>query len=703
MHFRFKAVYFCSLLIFFGSAQNFDTVCLQQHHVLNTLASQHYSPPAFNATTNAQVLEIFLKEADERSIIFQQDDKDELMGIINSASDNDVHCLLIKKSYTIFKKRLAQIDSIIEVLGKTKMEFSAQDTISFSFGRKDRLFCRNLQELSRRIDKRIKYECLLELASPSTNLNELRDPELGMAGKLKENARQKSVKRLQRHLRDFRKDENLVHHLGDCMSNALTRRSDPHSDYFNAHDLQSYNNALFMEESSFGFSVTEDENGNILISGLTPGGPAWKSNVLHEKDLILAFRYENEEEVLVENTGVEDFYRDFNKSSSSIVELRVQKKDLKIKTVTLKKEKIQTQENTLNSYVVNFNGKKMGYIPIPSFYLNEEADSRQGLTNDVAKEIIKLKMDTIGGLIIDLRYNGGGSMREAMGLAGIFIDEGPVAIYRPGSGSSFLLKDLNRGLIWGGPLVVLVNSGSASASELVTATLQDYNRAVVVGSTTFGKSTAQSVVMADSSYYNRSTDRELSSAFGFMKVTGGKFYRVTGLSHQGHGIEPDIKIPGIVDRVMEKEAASPYFLANDTLGKKVDFNRLSPLPKDSLRHLSNQRITMNPRFTEIDAVGDSLQESRHKTEKVTLTLPAIRAYTEKQRKFASHMEALFTSGEEDKLSISNNSQNGKVIAMSEYYRKNFENTVETLKRDVILQESVNILNDLIALTGKQQP
>jgi carboxyl-terminal processing protease len=321
----------------------------------------------------------------------------------------------------------------------------------------------------------------------------------------------------------------------------------------------------------------------------------------------------------------------------------------------------------------------------------------------VAKEIIELKMDSITGLILDLRYNGGGSMREAMGLAGIFIDEGPVAIYKPKSGSTFLLKDLNRGVIWNGPLVVLVNSASASAAELVTATLQDYNRAVIVGSTTFGKGTAQSIVMADSSYYDRNSNREQTAKFGFMKVTGGKFYRLSGHSHQGTGIAPDIKIPGVVEKVMENESAYAYFLPIDSVNKEVSFNQLSPLPKDSLRRMSQMRITSNPRFTQIGSVGDSLQQSRHNSEKVSLTLPEIKSYTEKQRKFSSHIEGLFTSAEEEQLSISSNSQNAKLLAMIEYYRRNTETTIETLKKDIILQESVNILNDLIALSAKQQP
>jgi carboxyl-terminal processing protease len=696
------ALFFIVFVYSVFRAQNFDTICLQQRHVLNTIASQHFSPPIYNVVTNSEVLELFLKEADERSILFMEADRAALLQTIISSPGADIHCLLIRQAYGIVEKRLPQLDSIIRITEKKKIEFSARDTINFTYGKKDRVFCRNMQELSRRIEKRIKYECLVELTSPGVNLKELTDPEYGEVKKFAEKARQKSLKRLRTHLRDFKNEKFLVDHLGDCMSNAISMRSDPHTNYFNSRDLHNYQSALFMDESSFGFSVTEDDNGNILISGLVPGGPAWKSNSLNEKDVILSFRFENEEEVAVENTGLDDFYRDFYKSASQVVELKVRKKDLKIKTVQLKKEKIQSQEHMLNSYVISVDNKKFGYIPIPSFYLNEEADSRQGLANDVAKEIIELKLDTISGLILDLRYNGGGSMREAMGLAGIFIDEGPVAIYKPRNGNPFLLKDLNRGLIWDGPLVVLVNSASASASEFVTATLQDYNRAIVVGSTTFGKGTAQSVLMADSSYYAQEVQKQQTSNFGFLKVTSGKFYRVSSESHQGKGIEPDIRIPGIIEKVMEKESAASYFLPADVVDKKAEFNALQPLPKDSLRIRSERRMSMDPRFNEIAAIGDSLQRNRFRTEKIALTLRDFNSYSEKQRRFSNHIDGLFTAVEPMQFQISDNSQNSRIAAMSEYARKNHESTIETLKKDLVLHESINILNDLAAFSTKTE-
>jgi carboxyl-terminal processing protease len=338
----------------------------------------------------------------------------------------------------------------------------------------------------------------------------------------------------------------------------------------------------------------------------------------------------------------------------------------------------------------------MGYIPIPSFYLNQETDSRQGCANDVAREILELKDDSIQGLILDLRYNGGGSMREAIGLAGIFIDEGPVAIYKARTGNPFLLKDINRGSIWNGPLVILVNSASASASEFVTATLQDYNRAIVAGSSTFGKGTAQSLILLDSAYLNH---RGTNDKYGYMKITGGKFYRLSTESHQGKGIAPDIYIPGLIEKVMEKESGYPYYLPCDSVNKKVSFSVLAELPKDTLRKMSDMRTGVSPKFTQINHLGDSLQSAKQNAEKVPLDLLGVKNYTTRQKAFNVQIESIFSDTARD-ISIFNNSQNQKLIVLSDFQKKNNENALEGLRKDIILHECIYILNDLISLSQK---
>jgi carboxyl-terminal processing protease len=690
--------YVTLLLLFFEcNAQNFDTACTQQLLVFRNLEKFHYSGAIATPTIYPEIIDLFIKEADERNIFFLEHDRINLLNAANLANAPDVFCTVIRQTFALMRTRLFSLDSLVSLEEKNPLEFSLKDTIYFLPRKKPRVLCKSIPEIARRLERRLKYECLNEITSPrkdSFDILKIKPAELTV---LREQAKKKSVRRLRAYLRDYSNDRFLTHHLSDCMSNAIALRFDPHSNFFNPREMERFNTSLSSEESSFGFSAGEDEDGNIIVDELVPGGPAWKSNTLNEDDVILSFRFEGEKEVELENMDIQEFNDLFERSLSAVVELRVRKKDFKIKAVRLKKEKLQSQENMMNSYVIHHNGSRYGYIPIPSFYSDRENDNRLGCANDVAKEIIELKQDSITGLILDLRYNGGGSMREAMGLAGIFINEGPVSIYKMRNGKPFFLKDLNRGSIWDGALILLVNSASASASEFVTATLQDYKRALIVGSTTFGKGTAQSVMQTDSSFVP--TRKRSQPPYGYMKITTGKFYRLTTASHQGSGIEPDIKVPGVIEKIMDKESDYPFYLKPDSVNKKVVFNKLADLPVAPLSVLSSARVMADTQFTEIIRVGDSLRESRSLEEKVCLTPATYKAYSDKRQSFNRRMNRLFTISE-GSVDLVNNSENQKIISLSDYHKKNNDNAIENLKKDLILRESVLILSDLINLTKK---
>jgi carboxyl-terminal processing protease len=679
------------------SAQDFDAACTQQRQVYERINVYHFSPPPFSAKTNLEILDLFIKEADERNFIFLKTDRLELQHTVDLSATPEVYCNLVKHAYTIMKNRLRHIDTLLARIERQPLEIDGTDTITFMANVKERILCASGGDQEKRIIKRIRFESLSDICTPRKDLPDPPDLSLDELRMMTEAAKHKSLKRLRLFLEEFKNDDQLLHHVSDCMSNAIATRCDPHTNFFNMSQLENYQNALSMDELSFGFNAGEDEAGHIIITSLVPGGPAWKSDNLNEKDVIMSYKFENEKEVELYETDLQDFNEAFYKNGAKTVELKVMKKDFKIKTVKLKKEKIQSQENMLNSYLVSVNSTRMGYIPIPSFYLDQETDSRQGCANDVAREILELKDDSIQGLILDLRYNGGGSMREAIGLAGIFIDEGPVAIYKARTGNPFLLKDINRGSIWTGPLVILVNSASASASEFVTATLQDYNRAIIAGSTTFGKGTAQSLILFDSAYLNR---RGASgNEYGYMKITGGKFYRLSTESHQGKGIAPDIYIPGLIEKVMEKESGYPYYLPCDSVNKKVSFARLGELPKGEIRRMSNVRTGSSLKFTQINRLGDSLQLAKKNAEKVPLNLTGVKNYTNRQKAFNAQIESTFSDTASD-IRIFNNTQNQKLIVLSDFQKKNNENALEGLRKDIILHECIYILNDLISLSRK---
>ncbi len=263
-----------------------------------------------------------------------------------------------------------------------------------------------------------------------------------------------------------------------------------------------------------------------------------------------------------------------------------------VKTIKLVLEKISDEEEKVKSYVLKTK-KNIGYINLPGFYSREENIENlnyNGCANDVSKEIIKLRKDNIEGLILDLRDNGGGSMWEAMQLAGIFIDIGPVASIKEKNGKVTFLKDPNRGTIYDDPLIVLINGQSASASEFLSATLQDYNRAIIVGGTTYGKGTAQVVLPLDTNKMDLSKKYE-----DYVKVTQQKFYRVNGTTVQWKGVVPDIELPDFFDDVMFKEKANESALKPDN--SKVGFYTAgNALPLASLKSKSEARTSADMFF-----------------------------------------------------------------------------------------------------------
>lgn len=683
-----------------GQSQSFDTLCRQQELMISNLKLYHINPPEFDTKTNLDILDLFIKEADPKGMFFLKSDKELLSDLFKQNLFETGYCPVLKEATKIFQTRIQQVDSIISLIEIKPLSFSDKDTVTFIGKSNIRALSENLNSLKKRIENRIKYDCLNYIVKPTKEGEDVEKFTTQQLSAKESDSKKKSILKYRHYLSDFLSPSKSAHYLADAMSNAIANRCDPHSNYFNPFEKENFDAALSTEEFSFGFYASADEDGNITVYELIPGSAAWKSNELHQGDVILSFQFFGENKIDVQYLDIEEFYTLFYSSSSKKIDLTVRKKDNQIKTIHLEKTKIQSMENVMNSFILKDESSKYGYIPIPSFYSNNENDTRLGCANDVAKEIIKLKQEGINGLILDLRYNGGGSMQEAMGLAGIFIDEGPLAIFKSKVGKPFLLKDFNRGSIYDGPLIVLINGGSASASEFLTATLQDYNRALVVGSTSYGKGTAQNVFPIDSSLYLSSKKAKNNPSFGFAKITIGKFYRITAISHQAKGIEPDIHIPDIIEKIARKESDEDYFLVTDSVNKKVMYSPYNILPIDALREKSEKRISSNQLFIDIELFGDSLKKSIELDQKLVLNIKPFKKYLLEQEKLNNRIEALFHQQKTAVYEIENNSYTKELISIDEYQKKTNLSLIDQLKTDISLNETFLIMKDLLSLMKK---
>ena len=308
------------------------------------------------------------------------------------------------------------------------------------------------------------------------------------------------------------------------------------------------------------------------------------------------------------------------------------------------------------------------------------------MANDVAKELYKLQKENIDALILDLRFNGGGSMKEAADLSGMFINRGPLSILKYGNGETYTIRDMNRGSLFMKPIVILINGFSASASEFFAAAMQDYNRAIILGSPTHGKASAQLILPLDE-------DVQL----GFSKLTVEKFYRITGQSHQSVGIIPDIRLPNLYDNFKTEERFSSYALDNDSIKPALKYSRLKALPLESLIAKNHIRVKDNSAFDAVKSLNKLIIDNYFELEtEYPLTLQnvysKINAYHSQWELFSDSIENHSSS-----IAVSNTSSTNEVLNYNEAQKEVNESILSNIQKDIYISEAHHILLDLLNL------
>lgn len=408
---------------------------------------------------------------------------------------------------------------------------------------------------------------------------------------------------------------------------------DPHTEFFSASKKEEFEGELGEKQMQFGFSLSDGKDGP-EIARLKPGSPAYKSGQIHEGDAILAIQWEGYPEVDVSDASPEEVSALLAGDHPKNLTLTLRKSDGSVRKITLQKEEavLDDDEGKVRSFILK-GDHRIGFVSLPAFYTDWEAnaDENNGCADDVAKEILKLKQENIEGLILDLRYNGGGSITEAIALTGIFIDAGPVGMARNKEGKIFTMKDVNRGAVYDGPLLLLVNGFSASASEMVAGSLQDYHRALIVGSPTFGKATAQVVVPLDTTFNEDQADKT-KTYDDYLKVTVERLYRVTGNSAQETGVVPDVPLRDYTDTRAERERTLPHALPNTRIDPNKYYHPYPPLPVDSLQAFAKRFSDSSAYISAYNHYLDQLVEMQKPGDE-TLSLDKVRAQQDLMNRF----------------------------------------------------------------------
>jgi carboxyl-terminal processing protease len=666
--------------------------------LINLLEKNHYNAVSIDDQLSKNVFFQFIQSLDKRGLYFTKIEIKELSSFELTIDDElkGKSSAFLPVVTKVYKQRLIESEKILQEILEKPFDFTIKESITFNDS--DTVnFTQDETALKARYKRYLKYKILIQLMGfYHDSIGSDQDKSILSKEEIVRKKvlliERRNIKRILEHPDGF---ENYV--LSQFL-NSITHCFDPHSVYFSKTDWGNFQSELSTETLSYGMDLQENENGDIVIARLAPGGPAWKTSELHKGDILIALQWEGKEKVDLSGAEIYEIEKILESSNYSRLNLTVKLANGMLKSVVLVKEKIRKEDNIVKSYILN-GTKKIGYISLPGFYTEWENTSSLGCANDVAKEIVKLKQENIEGLIVDIRYNGGGSLTEGLNLAGIFINEGPLFMMQEKDRKPYVRKDMNRGTIYDGPLALMINGQSASASEVLASTLQDFNRAILVGSTTYGKATGQLIMPLDTTVNPLTLDLKNSKSLsGAATITMSKLYRIKGNSAQAKGVQPDISLPDIYDDYIERELSYRTALVNDSVNKKVIYYPLPALPVSTLASLSKKRISEDMNFQHMSKVKNNFQNSIYSLKTLPLQYTSFRELYLKNR-----MDWILLEKDESiskNYEVENTSQDKYVFTIDDYGKEINTIVIKELQKDIHVQETYFIISDLINLTKK---
>ena len=522
------------------SFQNSNKDKLLIEIVKYVLEKYHYNSIEINDEFSVKMFDAYIELLDSQKKYFLASDYNEFKKYRLKLDDQLIKYDLsfFNLSHEILIKRISEVENFYPSLLDDSFNFNVQEEINLDF--ENISFPRNEKERKDRWRKQFKYTALdiYDIKISDQKLNITND----------ENYIKKSEKELIKESTDLVKKniKNVFDLMNDLQRkdwfstylNSFVIQLDPHTYYFKPEDKERFDMTISGKFNGIGARLSKEEGG-IKIVDIILGGPLWKDKKIEIGDEIIKVGENDNDPVDVIGMRLEDAIKLIKGPKDTEVRLTVRKNiDGEIKVIPVIRDEIKLEETYAKSTLIKKNNKTYGLISLPKFYVDFDNYNNRNCASDVKKEILKLKQEGIEGLVLDLRNNGGGSLQTVVDMTGLFIKEGPVVQVKSFGDRKQVVYDKDPSIFWDGPMVVLVNQMSASASEILAAALQDYNRAVIVGSTqSFGKGTVQNVIDLNRFLSNSQFD------LGALKITTDKFYRINGGSVQVEGVKSDITVP----------------------------------------------------------------------------------------------------------------------------------------------------------------
>ena len=664
----------------------------------------HYSPAAIDDTFSKGVYKEFLNALDPTKRFFLQSDINEFSRYETELDDQikNKDLTFFDLTYTRLMKRIEESKSYYKTILDKPIDYKIDEEFNADYEKVP--FANSVAELKEKWRKQIKLSALASITERlkleedkkngvikdnkdsigSKKIEKIVDKTPKTYEQIEKETRESSLKSMNEYfgfINDLKRDDWFA-----IFINTIAERFDPHTSYFAPEEKERFD--VSMSGKFFGIGARlQKKNDFTEITELISGGPAWRGKELEVGDIFLKVAQGDADPVDVVGMKIDDVVKKIKGPKGTEVRLTIKKTDGSIKVITLIRDEIEIEETYLKSSIVEKNGLKYGVIYLPKFYIDfENADSRDA-GKDMAIEVERLKKEGVNGIVLDVRDDGGGSLKTVVDIAGLFIEQGPIVQIKSAAGRKEILSDNDKKVQWEGPLVIMVNNFSASASEILAAAIQDYKRGVVIGSKqTFGKGTVQNVIDLNQFVRNSSI-----GDLGALKTTTQKFYRINGGSTQLDGVRSDVIMPDRysyvkmgerdVDNAMpwDKIDVAEYSVWN----KQINFNAAIANSK--------KRLADNNQFKLIDEnakwINDRSEDNVYSLE-IDKFQAEQKALDETAKKYKSVLDY------KNQLKFTSLPYENEAMKTDLALKEKRNRWHESLAKDIYVDEALNVLGDL---------
>jgi len=654
-----------------------------------SLQGAHYDPAIINDEFSEKAFKLYLKNLDANKRLLSKSDVKQLDKFEKEIDDEIKNGTynLFNASLKLVNKQTTLTEQFFEDILAQPFDFNINEEVDFD---EEIPYAKNDKELKDRWRKYLKYSVLTKLYTDQLAQEKAEEKSDTVFtpkpfDTLEYNAR-KSVLKTHRdyysRLKRLERKDRLSMYI-----NSITGVYDPHTNYFPPADKENFDIQMSGQLEGIGAQLQE-KDGYIKITNIIPGGPSSLQGDLQANDLILKVKQEGGEAVNIVDWRIDDAVKIIRGKKGTKVRLTVRKPDGAEQDITITRDVVILEETYAKSLLLNDKDNvKTGYIYLPSFYADFRNPRGRFSWKDVKAEVEKLKTAGVKGIILDLRSNGGGSLDDVVKMGGLFIDEGPIVQVKEKGRKPQVLADRYAGAEWDGALVIMINEFSASASEIMAAAMQDYGRAVIVGSSSsHGKGTVQRFLNLNQTIRNKNIPD-----LGSIKLTIQKFYRINGDATQLKGVSSDILLPDNYMYIKTGEKEQDYPMAWDQI-ESASYDSKSYQVKKSVFETSNARVQSNETFKLIEENARRWEKQRE-SRKYPLSIAKYALQEEKQKAEGEKFEIL-NKLEISGFEVSNIPSDLEKIKTEESRMKINKDWIKSINKDPYVYESLQIIEDL---------